>query len=287
VPTLPSRPRQRDLRAELREELLGLERPLLGGQEVAPAGEELRRRDVDRDGRLVARPEARALDSGLEQVERLPVRGQRRTEAALVGDESSRKAPRRRELRRRPPHAPGPLERLGEGRRAHRNDEEVLEVDRAAVGPTGEDVHHREREQGGGPLSEPAVARHTFPVRRRESRGDRDGEDGVRPQAGESRRAVGFAQDGVQVPLIGRVETPHRRPEHAASVIHGAPDAEASIPPSTVSKLQSLVTAPGRARRYDGRASRAAPKPNLAGDGRASPRIERLPGPDLGDARVH
>ena len=63
--------------------------------------EEVRRGDVERVGDVVARPQARALDGDVEQLERRGVRVERRAEAALVG--LQRRSGRARAARRPSP----------------------------------------------------------------------------------------------------------------------------------------------------------------------------------------
>src|SRR5581483_621137 len=96
-------------------------------KDVAVALGELARRGVERERDVAAGDEPRLFDRPDEQVERLLVGAQRRGEAALVADRGAE--PARLEPRaQRVVHLDAPAERLGEARRAVRDDHEFLEV---------------------------------------------------------------------------------------------------------------------------------------------------------------
>ena len=240
--------------------------------------------DVDGDRRLVARREAGALDArragararrgSMPARARGRPRRRRATPAGPVAAASSSVAL---------PHAPRPLDRLGEARRADRDDQEVLDVDaRAArVRAARDDVDHRQRQQRLGPEPAPRGARPSR-CRRGERGGERHGQHGVGAEPAEVGRAVERPKRRVER-RPGR-RRPARRRSARDRAVHGrdgAPDAAAAVALAAVAQLAGLVRC--RSTRPTARSPtplRAAREPDLAGDGRRAAGVERLPGDD-------
>ena len=158
--------------AEHGRELLRGAGAALGGEHIAAAARvvEVRGGDVERVSDVIADAQARALDGGVEQLQRRCVRFERRPEAALVRLEHREAALAQ--------HVGGRLidrddhpQRLAVAVGADRHHQEVLEVELAAgVQPAADDVHHRHRQQGLGVAGEVAPERHARRRRPRRAR---------------------------------------------------------------------------------------------------------------------
>ncbi len=183
----------------------------------------------------------------------------------------------REELREMVEHLGPGAERLGEGRRAHRQDHELLHLEAVVrVRSSVDDVHHRRRQEARLRASEVPPERYADLRRGCARRRHRHAEDRVRPEIRLRGRAVELDHRAVDRSLVERVD-PERPlaldlrldvPERV-----GHPLAE---PPRrvAVAKLERLVLARRGSRSAPRRArsprSRARPRPP-PWDCRASP----------------
>jgi hypothetical protein len=123
----------------------GRQLPAVLGQVVSIVVEELRRRDVQGDGDLLAGQVAGPLDRGHEQLQRLLIGLDRRSEAALVAD-GGRPAPLGDEGLEVVVDLGPPADGLDEGQGADGHDHVLLEVGGArGVRAPVEDVHQWDR----------------------------------------------------------------------------------------------------------------------------------------------
>ncbi len=100
-----------------------------------------------------------------------------------------------------------PAHRLGERRRADREDHELLKVDRVVgVRAAIDDIHHRRRQNSSHGAADVAVKRQARSFRRRLGDGKRDAENCVRAELRFVFRAVELDQRLVNLQLIFRLE---------------------------------------------------------------------------------
>ena len=185
--------------------LVGRERAALVLEHVAAVVEDLARRRVERDREVLAGRVARRLDARDERLERRLVGLEVRREAALVADAAAEAAVVQvllEVVEDLGAHA----QRLGEARRADRDDHELLEVDRVVgVRAAVEDVHHRHGQDARRLAAEVAPQRLALLRGRGVRRGERDAEDRVGAEAALVRRAVELDQRAVEAGLVERV----------------------------------------------------------------------------------
>jgi hypothetical protein len=176
-------------------------------------------------------------------------------------------------------------QRLREGRRAARDEHELLEVDRVlGVGAAVHDVEERHRERPRRLPAEVAEERHAGLGRGRLRRRERDAEDRVRAEAALVRRPVELDEPPVEPLLVGASapRTAAAISPRTFSTARPTPFPPHSGPPSRSSSASwTPVEAP------EGTAAR----PNAPDSSRTSAstvglprRVEDLPRADLGDA---
>ena len=174
-------------------------------------------------------------------------------------------------------------QRLGERRRAGRDEHELLEVDRVLrVRAAVDDVHHRHRQRPRLGAAEPAVERHAR-LRGRRLRGrERDAEDRVRAEPplfgvpSSSIIARSTARwSAASSPRTAPASSPldvRDRLRHALAAVGGL---------AAVAQLDGLEL-PGRSAGRNGRAAeRAGLEPHVDLDGRVAARVEDLAGVDV------
>jgi hypothetical protein len=146
---------------------------------------------VQGDGDVLARAVAGLLDTGEHELDGLAVARQVGRKAALVAD--GRGEPLRLEDRLELLEDFGPPAKgFGEVGRAHREDHELLEVDRVVrVGAAVDHVHHRSGHQRGRLPADVPVERDPRHCRSGVGRGERHAEDGV---CAEARLRVGAVE---------------------------------------------------------------------------------------------
>ena len=152
---------------------------------------------------------------------------------------------------------------LGEGRRAVRDDHELLEVDLVVgVGAAVEHVHHRHRQDPRLLAAEMAPERLPGVGRGGLRDGERDAEDGVRAEPRLVRRAVELDHRVVEAGLVGRVAAVDRGGDLAVDVGDGVRHALAAEGAAAVAQLDRLELAGRRARGHGGPA-RARPESSV------------------------
>ncbi len=253
--------------------------PRASVQRIGPVLVELRRRDVECQGHVLAGAVARLLDRAHQKLEGLRVLAQVGGEAPLVADRGHQPL-LAQELLQRVEHLGSHAQGFREGAGAHRHDHELLDVEivvrvRAAV----HHVHERDREGLGAGPTEVAVEREHVGLGGRLGQGDRDAEDRVGAQVLLVRGAVQLDEKMIQIRQIVGVladQVPRDRLVDARDRL-GHPLAEVALGVS-VPELEGLSGA-GRGPGGDrGTADGAAPEGRLDLDGRHSPGIQDLPG---------
>jgi hypothetical protein len=250
---------------------------------VRAVREDLARGRVERDGQLLA---------GLVPGRADPVH--QRFQRGLVGREVGREAALVAHRGAEPAVVQGPLEGVeglrshaqgvGEGRRAHRHDHELLEVHLVVgMGAPVEDVHHRHGQHVGGLAAEVAPERHVQLGRRGLGGGQRHAEDRVRPQPALVGRAVQVDHRPVEARLVGRVEAGHRTGQLAVDVGHGVRDGLAAPGIAAVAQLDRLELACRGAARHRGPAGGARGEDHVDLDRGIAAAVEDLAGVDLLD----
>ena len=238
--------------------------------------EDLADRRVERDRDVVAGLVAGGLDALDQRLQRRLVGLEVGREAALVADRGVQAALLERRLQR-VEDLGARAQRLGEGRRADRDDHELLEVDvvvrvRAAV----EDVHHRHRQDVRRLAAEVAPQRQVLLGRRGARGGQRDAEDGVRAQARLVVGAVELDQLAVEALLVGGVVAGDGLGDLAVDVADGLHDALAAVGVAAVAQLGGLELAGGGAGGDGGAPVRAGAQLDLHLDGGVAAGVEDL-----------
>ena len=212
-----------------------------------------------------------------------PERGR---EAALVADRGGEPA-RVEQPSERVVHLDALADRLGERRRAVRHDHELLEVERVGrVPPAVDDVHERDRKERRPRAAEGAVERPAGGGGRRARRGERHGEQRVRPQARLVLRPIEPDQLRVERGLVGSVQAAQRGREHVVHVRHRAAHALAAVAlPVAVAQLDRLVLPGGRAGGDGPGARRAAGHDHRRLHRGVAAGVEDLPGAHALDLR--
>ena len=239
---------------------------------------------IERERDVVAGLEAGRLDRLDAEVERRLRRGQVGREAALVADVGVVSRLLQRGLER-VERLRAPAHRLGERRRADRQDHELLKVDRiVGMDAAIDDVHLRRRQDPGHRSADVAIKRQARSLRRRLGDGERDAEDRVGAELRLVLRAVerdhrlvdlelvlGLeARDGVENLAIDRLD----RLENALA-------AEAAL--VAVAQLDRLARSRRRAGRNRGPAHRAVFQNDIHLDRRIAPAVENFAGDDVHD----
>ena len=190
------------------------------------------------------------------------------SEAALVADARREAALLEQRLQRVIALDADP-ERLGERRRAGRDEHELLEVERVLrVGAAVDDVHHRHGQHVRVRAAEPAVQRQVGVRGRCLGDGERDAEDRVRAEPRLRRRAVELDHGAVDLALLARVHPGDAVGDLAVDVGDGAGDALAEPGVAAVAELDRLVLAGRCAGGHGGCTERARLEPDLDLDGR-------------------
>jgi len=148
-------------------ELLAIAFPALDRETILSVLVEMAGGDVERDGYIFSRSVPGFLDAFDQQVEALDIAIERRPEAAFVGD--GYRFAMRTENRFGPVINVGHhLDSLAVGARAHRDHQEILDID-AHVGmhPAADDLHLWHRQSLGVGAAEIAIERHAAGIGRR------------------------------------------------------------------------------------------------------------------------
>ena len=270
------------------DQLVAREGALLTGEDVSALAVDLRRRGVERDRDLLARPIARALDRLEDEPDGRLVRAETRRVSALVAHRRGEAAL----VEKRAERVEGlgrPAQRLGKGRGSQGRDHELLKVGRVhRVLAAVEDVHQRDRQDVGRVTPQVPIQRQPF--RRGCGMGgcQRDAEQRVGAKAALVRRPVKHDQQTVEARLVKRVEACHRLGDlgvHVRDRVQHPLPAVARL--VAVAQLDRLVGTGGRA----GGNYRATPSPagkaHLDLDRGVAARIKDLAPVDGGDRRAH
>ena len=174
-------------------------------------------------------------------------------------------------------------QRLGERRRAARDDHELLEVDVVVgVHAAVEHVHHRHRQHVRRRAAEVAVQRQ--PLARRPAAWAAASET-PRIALAPSRDLLGVPSSAISASssaaLVGRVEAAQRLGDLAVHVRDGLRDALAAVALAAVAQLDRLELAGRRARGHGGAADGARVELDLDLDGGVAARVEDLAGVDV------
>ena len=173
---------------------------------------------VERDRHVLPGPVAGRLDPGDQSLERRLVGVEVGGEAALVAHRRGEAALVQRALRRVEDLRAG-AQALGEARRPHRHDHELLEVHLVVgVRTAVEHVHHRHRQHVGRLAAEVAPQRQAGLGGCGLGRGERHAQDRVGAEPALVRGAVELDHRPVEAGLVGRVESPHRLGQLAVDV---------------------------------------------------------------------
>ena len=178
---------------------------------------------------------------------------------------------------------------VGEAIDAQGHDHELLHVDvvvgmRAAV----DDVHHGGRQQPGADAAQIAEQRLARVGRRGMGRGQRDAEDGVRPQLALVLGAVQVDHAAVQGGLVQGVHAGQLIGQDVVDVFDRLQHALAQIQRLVaVAKFQRLVNSGARAAGDRRAAERTVGKLHVDFDRRVSAAVENLSGMDVENLRIH
>ena len=177
-----------------------------------------------------------------------------------------------------------PAQRLGEGRRAHRHDHELLQVD-VVVGVLAavEDVHHRHGQHVGVDPADVAVQRQAELVGRGPGHREGDAEDGVGAQVRLVVGAVEVDEQPVDVALVEGVEPDQGVVDLVVDVGDRVEHALAAVAALAVAELDGLEGAGGGAGRDDGAAAGTGVEDDLDLDGGVAAAVEDLSTGDVLD----
>lgn len=177
---------------------------------------------------------------------------------------------------------------FAEGRSAHGNDHEFLQVEvvvrvRAAV----DDVHHRDGHLQGAHAAEVAVERHPGLFGGGAGHGHGDGEDGVGAETALVVRPVEVDHRAVDVGLIGRFETEERIGDFARNVGDGVQHALAAVALRIlVAQFDRFADARRGARGNGGAADGARFEPDFGFNGGIAAAVEHFTADDVNN-RTH
>ena len=183
----------------------------------------------------------------------------------------------------------GPAQPLPEGRRADRDDHELLEIGRVdRVLAAVEDVDQRHRHDPRAGTAEVSVKRKPDRLGRGVGRRQADAEEGVRSEPRLVRRSVQVDQQTVEADLVDGVDAKQLGAERLVDVADRGEDALSAIALRVaVAHLHRLVRAGRGSRRDDGRAHRSVVQEEIDLDRRIAARVEDLPSDDILDQRGH
>ena len=233
---------------------------------------------------LLAGRVAGLVDGFQDQLDRRLVAGHAGREAAFVADRGGH-ALGVDDLLQRMEDLGAVAHRFAEGRRAHRDDHELLQIERVVgVRAAVDDVHHRHRHLHAAHAAEVAVQRQA----RFFGRGARDGhahrQRGVGAQAALVVGAVQVDQRAVQEGLLRRIQAEHGFADLGVDVFHRAQHALAAVAALVaVAQFDGLARAGGRARGHGRAAHGAAFQQHVAFDGGVAAAVEDLSADDVDD----
>ena len=267
----------------------GGEAALLGLEPVVAVLEELRARHVEPEIHVLPRPVTGLLDRLDEGRERRLVRGKIRRKAALIAHGRGQAACGEQLLQG--VEDLGPVaQRFAEARCAHREDHELLDVERiVGVRAAVDDVHLRHRHDrlacAAREARQMAVERHARVPGRRVGGGERYAQDRVGTEPALVLGAVELDHPAVEPRLVARVAADERSLEHRVHVLHGLQHTLASVAFLVpVAQLHRLARAGRGSRRHRRAPERARVENHVGLDRGVAARVEDLAAADIGDA---
>ena len=265
---------------------LRVERLALAGQVVAAVLEELAGGDVQAQDDVLAQLVAGRLDALLDEGQRLlgvDVGG----EAALVAD-GGVVAGVLEQLLERVEHLGAGAQGLAEALGPHRQDHELLDVERVVgMGAAIDDVHQRRRQHARVDAAQIAIERQAGADGGGPGGGEAHGQDGVGAETLLVLGAVELDHRGVERGLVERVEAGDRVGDLAVDGVDRAGHALAEIAALVaVAQLDGLARA-GRGARGHGRpAEGAALQDDVGLDGRVAAAVQDLAAADRDDLEL-
>jgi hypothetical protein len=245
---------------------------LLGLEVVAAVMEELGAGAIETEIDVTPRFVPGLLDGLQDDPERLFVGAQVGREASFITDGSGETLVSQ-DLLEVMKHLRAVAQRLAKTRRANRQDHEFLDVEAiVGVGAAIDDVHHRHRHHrlapGGECLPEITIERQPGIARRGVGGCERDGENGIGPEASLVFGAVELDHLLIDARLVARVRAEHGGFEDRVDVLHGLEHALAEIALLVaVAQLHSLTRAGRGARGNRGPAHHAGVENDVGFDG--------------------